>query len=270
MAITSPLPGLVRYRHAINAVLAIESRQLDELTPEEVALESQWQRSLEPVLSDLYWHPLRSGLEQAPENAADLRRWLQERLSDTAATAALLALMNRYLVQSFNLGGALALQMLGLSAGFNLTDTDILDEIETHAEELATVGTNLSLVDTTVDDLVGFIPLAREDAGNTILILSALIAGRALLRSSRIAATEQARGTGWGMHRTYGRNGVAQMQFMTRADDRVCELCGPRHGVVVRVNSIPADMVIPLHVECRCYWLAVMQGWTPPATVWRG
>ena len=262
--------NLVRYRYAINHLLALESRQLEELTPEEVRLEEQWQHDLQPVLADLYWYPLRNGIDEAPEGESELRRWLTQRLGEAAAVAALLALLNRYMVRSFNIGGALALQLMGLAGGFNLTDPAIRSELAAHAEGLVTVGTRLSLIDTTIDDLVVGIPQARESEDNTIILLAALIGGWALLRSVRIAATEQARGTGWGMQRTYGRNGVAQMTFMTRADDRVCGLCGPNHGVVVPVNRVPADMQIPLHPSCRCYWLAVTAGWTPPETTWRG
>lgn len=264
------LERMSRLYQSLNAAIAVESRQLDELTPAEVALETQWQRDLQPVLADLYWYPLRNGIQAAPEDEDELRRWLRQRLVETAATAALLALLNRYMVRSFNIGGGLALQLLGLAGAFNLTDREILAELEDHAEELVTPGTDLSLVDTTEDHLVTGILAARESEDNTVIVLAGMIAAWALWRSMRIAATEQSRGTAWGLQRTYSKNGVMLMDFMTRADDRVCPQCRPLHGRRMPVNNIPADLVIPVHVECRCYYLGATAGWTPPPAIWRG
>lgn len=50
----------------------LATRALNEVTPEELALEAQWQAELEPVLRDLYWWPLRNGLEGLPTDEAEL------------------------------------------------------------------------------------------------------------------------------------------------------------------------------------------------------
>lgn len=257
-------------RQAVNGLIAIETRQLEELTPAEVALERQWQQALEPALRDLYWHPLRNGINEAPEGEAELRRWLREKYRDALTVAVLAVLLNRFLIRGFSLGGQLGLGVLGVGGTFQLANRGILDEIEAHTEELTTLDRPLSLIDTTVDNLVAGIPKAREDEDNTLLVLAALIGGWSLLRSVRIAATEQSRMTARGLGQVYGRNGIAQMEFQTRADDRVCEICAPHHGKIVPVNNVPAEMSIPLHTNCRCVWVAVTQGWQPPANVWRG
>lgn len=44
--------------------------------------------------------------------------------------------------------------------------------------------------------------------------------------------------------------GVKRVRWMTADDERVCEECGPRHGQIFDIDSVPP----PPHRNCRC-WL---------------
>lgn len=261
--------GLTRMRYALDGLLAVRVN-MDELTPQEVALEAQGQATLEPVLADLYWWPLRNGIDQAPEDVDELRAWLEERYKSDAAVAALLALLLLFLRRGVNVGGAIGLELLGVGGAFNLLNADYLTMIDAHTGQLTTVGGDMSLVDTTIDDLVRGIPAARAGDSNTLLTLGAMIAGWAALRSVRIAATELARSVGNGLNWVYGRNDVARQAFQTRADDKVCAICSPLDGHEMDVDDIPEELRLPKHIMCRCYYAPILRGWDKPAVIWRG
>lgn len=271
MAITPDFaPGLIRLHRALDGLLSVESRQLDELTPAEILLESQWRTELEPVLSDLYWWPLRNGLEQAPEDEDDLLEWLLLAFLVSGSTTALRSLLRRYQGRGANIGGATGLDLLGIGGGFNLTNRRYLDILDSHATTLTTAGTDLSLIDTTVNHLAQWIPAARASAQSTLLVLGRSIAAWSIVRSANIAVTELSRVFAQGLNWTYSRNGVEQQVFTTRLDGRVCPRCAPLHGRIMPVNAIPLELLVPIHGGCRCYYMAVTEGWERPANVWRG
>lgn len=262
--------GLTRMGSALDRLLAIETRQLDTLTPAEIRLESQFGEALTPVLDDLYWYPLRNGISEAPTDERRLRRWLREQLSTAAAIAALLALLRRYLLRGANVGGQMGLDLLGLTGDFLLVNPDYIAKLDARADDLTTYGSGLSLIDTTVDDLARGIPQAREDDDNTLTVLAALIAGWVLTRSNRIAVNESSWSVTRALNWLYAENGVNTMVFRTREDDRVCPVCESRNGTIIPVDNVPPDLVIPIHVGCRCVYIARTQGWVRPSTIWRG
>jgi SPP1 gp7 family putative phage head morphogenesis protein len=258
--------GLLRMQRAYDALLSERER----VTPAEIALSNQWQAELEPVLRDLYWYPLRNGIDQAPEDADELRSWLRERYDDATAVAVLLLLLQRYQVRSVNLGGTMALDMLGIDATFRLTNSEYLALLDEHATMLTTVGSDMSLIDTTIDDLARGIPAARKSDDNTLLAVGAMIAGWSLARGAAIAVTELTRMAGNGLNWAFGGNGVQWQTFVTREDRAVCKICAPLHGRRMPVNNIPADLMIPQHTNCRCSYLPDLTNWTQPATIWTG
>lgn len=262
--------GLTRMRRAMDGLLAVGTRSLDELTPAEVALEAQWQQDLEPVLSDLYWYPLRNGLSEAPEKERELRRWLRDALSAGVAIAALLALLKRYQVRAVNIGGKIGLDLLNIDGDFRLTNPDYLAKLDDHATMLTTAGSDMSLIDTTIDQMTAGIPKARESEGDTLTVLGTMIAGWAAYRSVSIAITEQSRQIANGLNWTYGENEVVQQIFRTRGDDRVCPQCAPLEGRVMQVRNIPSELQVPIHTKCRCGYTPVLSGWARPANIWRG
>lgn len=256
--------GLARMRRAFDGLLA--TRSLDSLTPAEVELEAQWQQELEPVLTDLYWYPLRNGVDAAPEQEGELRRWLRDHYKTAAAIAALLLLLKRYQVKASNTGGNMALDLLSLDGTFRLTNADYLAELDAQAEELTSLDTDLSLIDTTVDDLTTGIPAAREE-DNPLTAIGLMIAGWAAYRSDMIAATEESRQVNNGLNWTYRENKVEMQQFHARED--ACPICLPHNGEIVPVDD-PGDIDPPIHPGCRCVWIPVLDNWTKPDDTWLG
>ncbi len=261
--------GLARLHNAYDGLLS--TRAINEVTPAELALETQWQHDLEPVLRDLYWYPLRNGLEALPTDEAELQQHLRHDYDHDVALAALLALLLRYQVRGVNVGGNMGLNLLGVNGHFALTHPGYLATLTSHAQTLTSVSpnANLSLVNTTSNQLSQAIPTALT-ATSPLTTLGNLITGWSLYRSSVIAVTELTRMVGNGLVWTYGQNGVDEQEFVTREDARVCQLCAPLHGQRMPVNNIPSNLLIPIHTSCRCMYRPVTQGWQPPTQIWRG
>jgi len=269
MAITNDLSlSLYRLEHAYNSLLSVRA-SMDELTPAELQLETQWQQALEPVLRDLYWYPLRNGLAGLPIDTTELKRYLRDALTSAAAIAALLALLKRYLIRAVNIGGNMALELLGIDSTFHLANPGYVNQVNDHANTLTQPDTDLSLIDTTVNHLVTGIPQALA-SDTALMTIGGLITGWAAVRSVRIAITEQTRMIAQSLTWTYGENGVAQQVFTTRADDKVCAICEPLHGRIVPVNNVPEELRIPKHVLCRCMYRPYLTGWQRPLQIWRG
>ena len=261
--------SLARLHTSYNEMLAASIRSLDELTSAEIALESDWQHALEPALRDLYWKPLAGGLASAPERPEELRKWIEDGLSTALATVALLSLLRRFIRRGVNIGGYLAFDILDIDGLFGLNDPVYVALIDEHTDMLVTAGSDMSLIDTTVEHLAVGIPAAKA-SDKPLLAIAEMIAGWALYRSTTIAITEQTRAIANGMNWTYKENGVERQKFRTRADDRVCFICSPLDGHVMAVSNIPSELTIPKHPRCRCYYEAVTTGWHRPTSIWRG
>jgi hypothetical protein len=214
--------GLAKMQRALDGLLQVRA----QVTPAEIELSDAWQAALDPVMRDLYWYPLRNGINEAPDDVDELRAWLRERYDDATAVAILLLLLQRYQVRGANVGGQMALDDLGISGTFNLTNAEYRQLLDDHAAMLTTTGTDMSLIDTTIDDLSRGIPAARESEDNTLLVLGGLITGRSLARSAAIAVTETARSVATTFTWTLLQNDVLYQEFVTREDRRVCPRCG--------------------------------------------
>lgn len=261
--------SLSRLHRAYDGLLA--TRSINEVTPEELALEAQWQAELEACLRDLYWYPLRNGLDSLPTDAAELEDRLRHDYDRDVAVAALLALLLRYQVRGVNVGGGMGLNLLGVGGHFTLTNQGYLATLHSHAQMLtsANPNVNMSLINTTISHLTQAIPQALTTA-STLTALGNLIAGWSLYRSSMIAITELTRMVGNGLSWTFDRNGVEEQEFVTREDAAVCQRCAPLHGRRMPVNNIPPDLLIPIHTGCRCVYRPITQGWQMPVNIWRG
>lgn len=268
---------LTNLRQLDETLVSVQVRQLEEITPAEQALEAAWVAALDPVLTNLYWWPLRNGLDNVPVDPDELRAWLDEQYNDDdEVLLALLLLLLLYQERAVNIGGREALRLLGLSDDFQLTNPRLLARLEAQARDLATTGGEMSLVRTTVDHLAADIQAAREavDSGGALLpafaALAGMIAGRVITRTPVIVGTELARNFANGLNWVFDRNGVRQQVFTTRLDRAVCRICAPLHGRVMDAGNIPAELQIPIHVECRCGYTPVTDGWEVPENVWRG
>lgn len=261
--------GLRQMRRAYDALLSVR----EQVTPEEIALSDQWEADLAPVLRDLYWHPFRNGFSQVPDTAGKLRRWLTAQYTEEA-TRPLRQLMQRYQVKAANLGGNIALEQMGIDGSFGLTNADYLAALTDHAVMMTSQGTEMSLIDTTIDDLVDGILKANQQlralVDGVFRIVSSLITGWTAVRSALIAITETTRQVANGLIWTFTENGIRWQEFVTREDRRVCQRCQPLHGQRMRVDAIPSELRLPVHGACRCSYRAVLTDWAPPPLIWTG
>jgi HK97 family phage portal protein len=76
-------------------------------------------------------------------------------------------------------------------------------------------------------------------------------------RAEVIARTETISAFTEGNRQLYQEAGVKQLQFYTATDERVCEECYSKHGNKYGIDE--AGGMIPVHPQCRCTWIAVME-----------
>jgi len=254
---------------ALSGLIAIEARAVTMPKPSKMPMAVDMADELMPVLADLYWYPLRNGIDSAPEDEEELKSWLERQLETAAAVAALLALLLRFHKRAVNYGGTIALELLELAGTFSLTNADYLALIEERGTMLTTVGSEMSLIDTTVNDLAREIPAARNSAGSTVALLGAYIATKALSRSTGIATFEVPWGFNRGLEWTSKENGVKQMMYDVNGVG--CQhICAPLHGIVMDIDNMPLVYQPPRHGGCDCILSPVLVGWVKPLTVWKG
>ncbi len=262
------------YRTLTRELSRRETRSIEDgPTPDELALEAQWADELESILIALYLLVVVR-LDQLPRTSeAAVRAWLEDQYrADPLATVPLLLSLQTWLRRGVDLGGASALELLGYGGlPFHLTDPVLLAAIDAFATQLVTIGGDLSLLDTTIDDLSSTLwgAIAADPAVEVAALATAVqdrAAVRSALRANLIAESEISRSLNAGLVWTYDRNGVPRVQFWPRED--ACDICEPDRGKAFPVTAIPAAYEIPRHVRCRCIWLPV--GFESVSVVWTG
>lgn len=260
---------LSRLHGTLTGLIAIESRAVVMPKPSKMPLAVEMTDDLVPVLADLYWFPFRNGISEAPEEDEDLRAWLQRQLETSAAVAALLALLLRFHRRAVNYGGTIALELLELAGKFNLTNAAYLAMLDERATMLTTGGSEMSLIDTTVNNLAVALPEARRSSDGVLAALGAYIATRALTRSVGIATFEVPWGFAQGLGWTYKENGVKRLMYDVNGVG--CpEICAPLHGRTFPIDDVPSELVVPKHSSCDCVHSNADSSWTAPSTVWKG
>lgn len=257
-------------------------RLADGPTGAELALERDFATDMERDLNGLYRYPLRNGLAAVPAGVEAARAYFLRRLAEDEATRPLQTDLERYLRQSANVGGQLGLEELGAGGDFNLTDPDLLGEVDGWAAALVDGESDISLTAVTADELATYIDAERESSIADSVILAGLglwINARSLTRSIAIAATESVRLTRRAMLWTYAFNGITGVYHRCEADvERRCTTkvcvpwCGERFDTPTGdvYANIPAEAQVPLHPFCRCWYDPDRGGWVLPALIWTG
>lgn len=260
---------LTRMQRAMDGLIAEQTRSVAMPLPSKMPLTMEMADKLAPVMADLYWSPVKNGIDAAPDNEKELQSWLRRQLDKPAVVAALLALLIRYQKRAANLAGSIALELLKLGKEFSLTNPVYIAEIEARADMLTTAGSEMSLIDTTVNDLAIAIPLARNSTGDTLALLGAYITARALTRSAGIATFEAPWGFNRGLTWTYKENGVKRLMYDINGIG--CEkICAPLHGRTFPIDNIPSELIQPKHSGCDCIYSLADDSWTKPDEVWKG
>lgn len=137
---------------------------------------------------------------------------------------------------------------------------DILDE---HALEwIATRSLLLakSINATTLEALRKELQLGFA-AGESIQQLSKRIEGyftdNAKYRAAMVSRSEVIAASSEGALYRYDQSGIEKAEWLTSRDGRVCPECDPMDGTQFPIRE--ASGRIPLHPQCRCTWLAVLE-----------
>lgn len=103
--------------------------------------------------------------------------------------------------------------------------------------------------------------IAREHPYDLAQQIASEVPGIALARAEKIARTELSRAyaeSTLDAYEEYGVRGVTGLvEFATAGDNLVCFKCASLSGKVLTVAE--ARGIIPVHVNCRCDWLPVVQ-----------
>lgn len=279
--------GLHNLQRGYDAMLNVRQTAGNRYNMAKATLDAEWQAELQPVIEDLYWHPLRNGIDATPDDEGELRAWLEDRYRDAAIVLILLLLLRRYQVRAYNLGGQTGLDMLSVDGTFNLTDPDILAQLDAHAESLTTVGGDISLINTTIDDLVIQIPKAKQNEGSAALYIAAFIAMRSAQRTETIERTERPFQVGNALDEVFVRNGVQLVMYDVNGVGCV-KICAPLHGTTWPAGGAPQQYLVPRHPRCDCIHSPVLydgqavgyppvtvsapglQPWVPQPSIWMG
>lgn len=192
-------------------------------------------------------------------------------------------------IANANMGGQLALESLGLSGSFNLTNPALLDNLR---HGISTIRAPGSFETTRAHISQALIRGASAglDMDKTARLVRQMVSeewpnlsrGRARV----IANTEVTRNTSWASQETYRHNGIAQMGWLTAQDVKVCPVCEAFASQEVGTSGdwYETTQTIspqnpegwkapypPAHPSCRCSLVPVIPAnWTKPIEPWRG
>jgi SPP1 gp7 family putative phage head morphogenesis protein len=103
--------------------------------------------------------------------------------------------------------------------------------------------------------------ISRQHPYDLASQIAAEVPGIAIARAEKIARTELARAyaeSTLDAYEQFGVSGVTGLvEFATAGDNLVCPKCQALSGRVLTVSE--ARGIIPVHVNCRCDWLPVVQ-----------
>jgi len=227
-------------------------------TAEEIALEAAFNEALQEPIEATYQLPIDEGLVDEDGDRDELIIWILALFASNApATDILRAVLFTFMVQAYNLGGQIALDTVGIDETFNLTNEDILADIEQRAIDLVDPENDPNLLNTTARDLAIQVAAGRAaglTANEVSENLALYIAGRALTRSTAISGNESVRASRAALIEVFVRVGIERVQFKTQEDDRVCQICRPINNQIFIVGEGP-EIPDDLHGECRCYYI---------------
>lgn len=243
------------------------------VTVQEAEFEADFADGIEPLLVGLYEAGLGSVSSQLPQDETEMVDIFVRAITGTAAAAALLAFLRKYLLSAYNIGGGLSLLELGIDGEFSLIDQGVIDQINAYADELLA-----QLIATTANDLAAQVKKGRDNGlgiAAILVVITDFLVLRTIHRANVIAMNETVTGTRWGMIDAYRRNGILFVEFNTQRDGNVDNgdplgPCVVQDGMVFEINNIPPGARIPIHIGCRCYYKNADTDWIMPTVIWFG
>lgn len=172
--------------------------------------------------------------------------WATADQVDAAMSGALTLAVTRMLEQSALAGVAQAQMELGsVDVDWGLVNRDAVAWARGYAGELIR-GLNTTTRDALRQEIARWV-----ESGEPLDALARRLQPTfGEMRGRVIAETEVTRAFAQGQIAAFGRVGVTRWRWNTAADERVCDVCQPRDGLVYEVGKGEEP---PAHVRCRCW-----------------
>lgn len=246
-------------------------REYQFIKKEELDYEKKYTKLLKPIIEETYLVCSKNAHRASSQDLRPLVEFFTGVLLVSPVFAKLTSALRSLILEGFSIGGGFALSDLGVGGDVSLSSADLVNDVDDRAESQARL-----IVATTARNSA---MRCRSESENGI---DAIVAAIILLSSSRssyrarlISEYEGVWSTRRGYLVTSGMNGVQRIRFMTQ-DDKFVDNgdnegpCAIRHGRIYPVWKIPEESRIPIHFGCRCYYVAVLEGWVMPNEIWRG
>ena len=253
----------------------------DGPTAAELQLEADYSEEMEAALVLAYLFAINQVQPLFGATEAEMRETLLAAFRNNSLYSDEIYRTVRYYGQrGYNVGGQIGIDTLGLNGVFDLSDPQILANLETIYEKLSEVDGEYSLLGTTAKEVAQQVRIQYATGAEWEQALGALLVWyglRAAVRSVNIANTESVRMSRLGLAAVFAGNGITAVIHRTAEDERVCPVCQPLNGkrynlgdVFDPLARVPEPDYIPLHGSCRCYYEPVREGWSIPVTIWLG
>lgn len=188
----------------------------------------------------------------------------------------------KFLIWGGERGGQASLDKFGISAVFNLTNTELVNFFENHANLLIQNIDNYS-----AKWIARTLQRGAEQGWGPRMIADNLLDDGLVLsriRADRIAITELAYGMTHVELESYKQMGIKEKVWRTSKDELVCPICLPLDGTTISLsNPFSATRETksgskvtlvegpPAHPSCRCFVEQVIpEEWELPPVIWTG
>lgn len=254
----------MRYQSILSSIY---QRQEGEFTKEELALYNSSVPEIQELLEDLYQDGIQRA-EDAPNNYQEAFLFFLGILS--SLTASLTNAIQELLLDSWNLGGEIALGEMGIDGQFSIQNTEQIEQEAERQVQIIVETTARQLAEETIK-----LKTANVSGKELLIALVAFGVANSILRAGLITERQIISGARDAFLLTLLRNGVLYVIFKTQEDEKVDNgdpsgPCAIRDGVLYYIPEMPQSSRIPIHFGCRCYYLAVLDNWTAPESPWTG
>lgn len=216
-----------------------------------IGVERRTRRALESAMDDI----VREITRRAPRDTEETVNIVRQNF---ASDSEMYEALSRALQDGVDLGVSVAVNQLenvGFGFDWTLVNTDARNWAASYAGELIR-----NIEQTTVNSVRQSVSRWIDNGEPLQALIDDLRPTFGAQRAELIASTEVTRAFAEGSTRAYQASGVvSEIEWQTARDERVCPVCGPRHGKRSTLAAREVDGIgIPAHPRCRCWWVPVI------------
>ena len=216
-----------------------------------IGVERRTRRALESAMDDI----VREITRRAPRDTEETVNIVRQNF---ASDSEMYEALSRALQDGVDLGVSVAVNQLenvGFGFDWTLVNTDARNWATSYAGELIR-----NIEQTTVNSVRQSVSRWIDNGEPLQALIDDLRPTFGAQRAELIASTEVTRAFAEGSTRAYQASGVvSEIEWQTARDERVCPVCGPRHGKRSTLAAREVDGIgIPAHPRCRCWWVPVI------------